>query len=567
MKLSYSLLTAGLLVAYGPAWGQQAFPKAEPQPVQTIKLENTQALCGAVQLTNHQTVLLIADLNSPTVHLQCLTPAGATAWQTNIQRIQQVRYKEQLDFTRLLADLGSNSARQAQAASRIEAAAQLTPLRVYSSGNTLYTVEKITQEAYDNLPKSERTRYEVGQVWLQRINEQGQVAAATFAARPKPESHKTEADVLGCYADDNAYCELVCETTRDEGKQYFLDRYDLLGRQCTRQALPLPALAPEAGRLSGYYNWYQEWAYLGHRPNQTYLYRQTLTTAPDQKPGRQPLTYQVLILDNSGQPSGGFTTTLHLSAGTGPVYSGRLVNGLVEHAHVPRLQTRGREIMDMWAVTAGGTGLFNLDYATGDVVVCGEFGKHVAPPELSYSYPVAGFFARRYSSQGQVIKQVQYAYSAATEKANGGRIVSRFMRPVTLALDPLSNQLQYSFREAGLMSIGGLTQLTVDPDWTTVASTYDDTKFNPSQKQGLTEVFYTTPVWLHRVGYFGYASRTYLHAAPTDAPQYATLEQLRAKAKTDTPGHAFYLTATAPGKALVVENPQMAGGTLRVYTL
>jgi len=565
MKAIYRRLAAAALAALArPALAQA--PATPPAPARTIALAPHDAMCGAVQLTNHNTLLLLANLDENTAQVHCLAPDGHSAWQARLQRRQQVVRREELDFTRLLADLGRKGAQQTQAKLALETAAQLTPLKIYTCGNQLFAVEKLTQEAYDKLPKAEAQHYAPGQVWLQRVDEQGQVVASAFAPRPDPNSPKTTVTEIAHFAEGDAYYEVVSEINlREETEQFFMDRYDLAGRH-TRQALALPPTPPAPGKWSGLMYWDSGWNCLGHRPGQTYLFRRVLTTSDKQKPGSQPVTYQVLVLDNSGAAAGGFATTLGLQTGTGPAYSGPLP-GAGEQTHVAHTSNDGKIIFDSWDVATGGFGNFYLDYATGDVLIYGEFNNEPLP-HIAFASQANGFFARRYSPQGQVMQQVQYLYSAAMHKDNGGDFTTRLARSCEFAIDPLTERLVFSFRQANMMNRGDRFTLFFDKDLSNPRYSHDATSPMQQYQHPYPEVLYPGPAWLRTSPSRTHERRTYAHADPTDAPAYAVLEQLyKQAAVTPESTYELYLTAPAPGKALVVERPQLVGGTLRVFLL
>lgn len=559
----YPLAMLGLAALAPPAWGQAA--AALPAPARTIALAPHEAMCGAVQLANRNTLLLVANLDDNTTQVQCLAPDGRTTWQAKLQKRQQVVRREELDFTRLLADLGSKGAQQTQAKEALETAAQLTPVKVYTCSNQLFAVEKLTQNAYDKLSKEDAQHFAPGQIWLQRLDEQGQVTTAGFAPRPDPGSPKAEAVGIADFAEGDAYYEIVTETNkREQTEQFFFDRYDLAG-QHTRQPLALPPTPPAPGKWSGFMYWNSEWCYLGHRPGQTYLFRRVLTTDAKQKPGKQPITYQILILDNQGKPTGGFATTLGLQATTGVAYSGPL-HGLAEQTHIVHESNDGKIIFDSWNVATGGFGNFYLDYATGDVLIYGEFNDS-ALPEIAFSSEAKGFFMRRYSPQGQVVAQTQHLYDKAMHKANGGDFTTRLARSCEFTAEPLTGQYIFSFRQANMMNRGDRFTFFLDKNLANPHFTHDDTSPMTQMQHPYPEVIYTSPVWLSKSVYLSHERRTFAHADPTtDAPAYAVLEKMYTQAAVKPEStYELYLSPTGPGQALVVERPQLVGGTLRVF--
>jgi len=565
MKTIYSLLLAAALAGMAQLARAQA-PATLPAPARTIALAPHDALCGAVQLANRNTLLLLANLDNNKVQVQCLAPDSHTAWQAQLLHRQRV-VRNELDFTRLLADIGSKGAQQTQAKEALELAAQLTPMKLYTCANQLFAVEKLTQEAYDQLTKEEATHFAPGQLWLQRVDEQGQVAAGTCAPRPSPASPKNIVTEIAHFAEGDAYYEVVGElNVREETEQFFMDRYDLAGHH-TRQPLSLPAAPATPGKWSGYMYWDSGWNCLGHRPGQTYLFRRVLTTNDKQKPGGQPLTYQVLVLDNQGATTGGFATTLDLQADTGPAYSGPLP-GVAEQTHVAHTSNDGKITFDSWDVATGGFGNFYLDYATGEVLIYGEF-NHDKAPRIAFASQAEGFFARRYSPQGQVTQQVQYLYGKDMHKANGGGdFTTRLARSCEFAIDPLTQGLVFSFRQANMMNRGDRFTLFFDKNLANPHFSHDNISPMQQYQHPYPEVLYPGPAWLRTSGSRSHERRTYAQADPADVPAYAVLAQLHKQAAVTLEStYELYLTAPAPGKALVVERPQLVGGTLRVFLL
>ena len=572
MRAFYCLAATLALAPFAPASAQTAAPLT---PVQTIALGPQAALGGTVRLPNHHTVLLLTDAQAPTIQARCLTPAGQTAWETNLDRYQKMAGETSSFFAPLNGVALTRGAKSEKEQEELRRAALLDPVEVLTNGNELLLVERIREETVKKQPKTSTLR--TGQLYVQRLDDGGKVTKVLFEPRPEPADRKTEAEVLGRYADAAGYVEIVRETNkREETPSFFLVHYNLATKASSREPLPLPATPPAASGV--WRHWQAGWAYLGHRPNQTYFYRLTLTDAdqPKQKAGSRPVAYQVYIADDQGAAAGGFTTLLGLPKGTISMYSGQ--TGLVGEAeHIPtpleQMQSQRRAngeqantytSSDAWDLTTSGFGTVYLDHATGDVLIFGEYnkGSGLDPDDRN----LAGMFGRRYSAQGQLVAQTDFPYSEAVRanrpkdlfKGGGGALY----RVYSYGLDPLNGQSHFGLT-ARSRGPGDHLDLFFDQNLKLTDQQYIPEKGD--QNRPYTAVLYAAPHWLHKRTGLDREVRLYEHAVPTDLPIYTALEGLRRAAGPKADTHELHLSATGPGTGLVIERLQDVGGTLKVY--
>jgi hypothetical protein len=545
-------------------------PPAAPaplQPVQTIALGTHAALAGTIQLPNRNTVLLLTDTESPNIHLQCLTPEGNTAWQTDVERYQRDRYPDNFKAIGELF-LPPKSKESAEQLEQLHLA-KLVAMQVINDGNTVYTVERLYARALKKLPKDSPLK--AGQVHIHRVDEQGKVSKVVFAPRPEPESKKIDQYCMGRYADSQGYVEIMREDNkREETERFFLDHYDQASGQLRREPLTLPDAPKQPTGFTYFREWFQDWAYLGHRPNQTYFVRRTLTTDVEQKAGKQPLIYQVLILDDKGASTGGFSTTLGLSKGTAPRSSGEISNlGELDHIAHMYEHSSGRStiIYDGWDNNTGHTGSFWLDYATGDVLIYGEYGEGDLP-DYDRTYDLKGYFLRRYAPDGTTREQLQANYSEAMrakkkENLFAGGFGVYVRRQTRFHLDPLSQQSQYSFWLNSVYGSDEMIDLYLTADMKTKRYDYAS-KINTAEHL-YTVVMFPQQFWLFKNSPDAHDYRVYEHAGADEPPVYAALEKLRRASGSKLPFHEFHLAATGAGQGLVVERKVPVGGTLQVY--
>jgi hypothetical protein len=570
MKHVYRRLTGLLLLASGSA-AAQAQATGPLQPVQSIALAPNSALGGTVQLANRSMVLLLTDTDSPNIRVQCLSADGQTAWQTNLDRYQRTKPDYSFSVYNIFNPLGGvaigQNAKQEKLHEEQRLGSMLLPVNVFTYNNQVLAVEKISADALKKQPKGSTLKE--NQVYVQRLDEKGQLTKVLFEPRPEPESRKTEDVVLGRYADADGYVEVVRETNkREETLNFFVNHYDLKTKAVRREPLELPATPEHVGNFNSFRHWYQEWAYLGHRPNQTYFCRRTLVNGPKDKAGKQPLTYQVYIADDRGaRAPGGFSTTLELNKNTTPLYSGTIPES-GELAHIPNYYTQqaGKNnyvTYDEWDTSTGGVGSFYLDHATGDVIIFGEYGEGDVP-YVDYKYDLDGYFQRRYTFDGQTRNKVQAEYTKAMrDDKRKASFTGSMMRNCRFHLDPLNNQSQYSFSSFRYYGKGEDFDLYLDENLK--MQRYDYLAAKKTDDRIFTHVVYAEPFWLYKPTGTYNESRVYEHATKADLPVYAALEKMRRAAGSKATDYQFHLGATGPGQGLVVEKKQNVGGNLQVY--
>ncbi|MFD1874643.1 hypothetical protein [Hymenobacter bucti] len=558
--LGLSLLTGGTAAAQGPATALR--------PAQTIALGPHATVGGTVALPNHNTVLLLTSSESSDVVAQCLAPDGHTLWTTPLTRFGHTAHRAGplLDNWQLGKSPEVRAARQLQ---QEIAAAELYTLKVFTDGNEVILAEHISEEASKSLVKAGAASLPGCQMHVQRLDEQGALTKHLFNAGPTAAAKQTESLRLASYADANGYVEVVRETNpREENVAFYTLHYDLKTNAIRREPLALPTTPAHAGSLGPFRHWYQEWAYLGHRPNQTYFCRRTLVADAQQKPGKQPVTYQVYLADDQGQTApGGFSTTLDLGKGTAPVYSGAMPS-YGELDHIPRYYTQqgasGSVTSDEWDTSTGGLGSFYLDRSTGDVLVFGEYGKGDLPAVNSHP-ELQGFFEQRYAADGRLVAQLQAPYSDAMRaRQKNGSFQGHPDRQLRFFFDPLTGQSQYSFSTLPPHGPGEHLSLFMDRDLKMQRYEYSPAK--AKGEQVFTTIQFAEPFCVYNADGNTANLRTYAHAAKDDLPVYTALENLRQAAGPNLPDHKFYLSASSPGTGLVLEQPLGIGGALKVYT-
>ena len=569
----YHYVAAAFLLLTVPTTAQVPAPLTQ---VQTIELGTHTALGGTVRLPNHNTLLLLTDAQAPTIRARCLTPAGQTAWETTLNRFQKVAGESPSFFAPLNGVAVTRGAKNEKAQEDLRRATMLDPAEVLTHENDLLLVERISEETVKKQPKTSALR--AGQLYVQRLDAAGKVTQVLFEPSAEPAQKKTDSQRLGRYADAAGYVEILRETDkREETTSFFLVHYDLATKASRREPLPLPATPPAASGI--WKHWQAEWAYLGHRPNQTYFYRLTLTDAdqPKQKAGSRPVAYQIHIADDQGAAAGGFTTLLGLPKGTISMYSGQTgLAGEAEHIPTPLEQVQsqrranGEQVntytsSDAWDLTTSGFGAVCLDYASGDVLFFGEYnkGNGLDPEDRN----LAGMFGRRYSAQGQLVAQTDFPYAEAVRanrpkdlfKGGGGALY----RVYAYGLDPLNGQSRFGISARSPRGPGDHLDLFFDKDLKLTAQQYIPAKGD--QDRPYTAVLYAAPHWLHKQTGLDRDARLYEHAVATDLPVYGAMEALRRAAGPKADTHELHLSATGPGTGLVIERRQDVGGALKVY--
>ncbi|MCC2546392.1 hypothetical protein LJY25_08040 [Hymenobacter sp. BT175] len=543
MKL-FILLAAGLLATATFPGAITVF--AQPTPVQTISLDPREMLGGVVHLTNQNTVLLLSNSETPDVRVRTLGPDGQTLWEAKLTRFQQIKG-------------GSRRSGLFAEAEEETSSSTLAPVQVYTSGNDLYAVEIISENVARKQGKGGELK--AGQVLVQHLNEKGQLDRAAFDA--PAEIKRVDRRVLSTYVEDGVLYRITEERNeREDMAQHVLEKYPMATRKMERVLLKLPE-TPERTRMNVFYN---EWGYLGHRAGQTYMFRRLKGHGKKESFRDMPMEYQILTLDNNGATTGGFTTTLGLEPKTQPAYSAYSMPQLQEQQHLYKAVTRGKYIYDEYDVSSGGIGEFFLDYATGEVLIFGEFSKDGDFGNQE------GLFVRRYDVSGKVVQQTQTLYpkemKATAPNAFAGSELAGAMRSYMFSLDPLDGSLEFGIRKFGMMGGGGgLFRVRLDKDLKYLGYSYQEK--DKSTKGLLTPVNYVSPFWLYKRDGTDTVSRLLGSKINSfDAPAYAALEKLRLQpAAKASDKKEYYLSPTGAGSGLLLERITVLGGKLSVYKI
>ena len=253
-----SFLSPALLVLAlaGPVRAQAPAAAVGPlQPVQTIALGPHAAFGGAVQLANKNTVVLLTDADSYAVKAKCLAPDGSTVWEAELARYQHMEVDGFSVFSPFSNVAIGQNAKQDKARLEQRVKTLLQPMNVYTNGNQLLTVEYISREAVKHQPKG-GTLLE-GQIYVQRLDETGQLVKAKFDPRADPESRKTKDELLGRYADatgdvvifgEYAEGDLPEADMRPDLTGYFARRYGPDGKVLAQTQLQYTAAFREGKR-------------------------------------------------------------------------------------------------------------------------------------------------------------------------------------------------------------------------------------------------------------------------------------------------------------------------------
>ena len=569
---SFYIGLATLLLA-GTALAQQA---GLPKPTQSITLDDHTTVGGVVTLSNQNTVLLLTNSAKPDVVAQCLAPDGRTVWTTLLLRHQRVAFNagHLLDNRQIAV---GQPARDRKQLAKEMTAANLGPVNVFTDGNDVVLAEVIGADAAKESAKSGSTRLTTNQVFVQRLDAQGHLTQHMFEPPAAPESRKIEVCTLGRYADTAGYVEVVRElNTREETTTFYLQHYDLTNRTLRREPVVLPA-TPKQPTNMFLRHWYQDWTFLGHRPGQTYFSRRTLEGGPKAKPGDLPTNFQVFVVDDHGATAAsGFHTTLELTKGTHPTYSGR-VPGLGGANHIPFYfdMTQGKSYirMDEYEVSSGGVGGLYLDHATGDVIVYGEYA--LGDVFVDSGTKLDGVFMRRYTADGRVAASMQLPYTPEMRAyGNAGIFRGGLYRYIRFHADPLTGQYQFVITNVpprhsddGYIPHYGQNQTyTFYFDQALNLQRYDHPDSKRKDEPVYTSVHFAHSTYVTSNFSSAHNVRTYEHAGPADLPVYVALERLIHATPGDAEQHYFYLSPIGSSKALVVEKPLGIGGKLNVYT-
>ena len=551
---NYLLWLAGLLLAASPVFAQaQAGPL---HLAQTIELGPKATLRSTLLLSNHNTVLLLTDSDSPMLLAQCLAPDGHTLWKTALTFYETSSYTSAIFYS------------------------------IITKGNEVILEETINEDVAKQQRKAGNLQLHEGQILVQRLDEQGHLTQHLFEPPPTQATGKIAPGylVMGHYVDDTGYAEIVQEISQLREKyqtgehgpeqRFAIYHYNLTTSSLSRELLVLPTV-PKSSR---YKFWYTDWAYLGHYQDRLYFCRRSLEGDTAKQVGQGPLLFHTYITDEHGKTAspGGFTTPVRLPlAGTRVAYSGHAFNNS-ELSHIPRIMvqvstqgygtatTSSGTDTDSWDTTTGGMGSFYLDYATGDVLLYGEYTNEDLK-QFNRDH-MQGVFFQRVSPDGKLLAQLQTPYSAEmTADKNTVNFFSDRHRYTYFHADPLTGQYHYIISPNEHLGSTGIFDLVVDHDlhW----QRYNYLSYKDEKKRTLTSVIYALPYNLYRRFYSASSDvHTYEHSDTTDPPVYAALERLRQPDGLKPIGHVFYLSAIGAGTGLVVERMQYEGGTLKVYT-
>lgn len=572
MKSFYLGVTTLLLA--GSALAQQV---GLPKPTQSIALDDHTTVGGVVTLPNQNTVLLLSSAAKIDIVAQCLAPDGHTVWKTSLRRYQYSVFNAGHLLDNRQIAIGQAARDRKQLAKEMNAA-RLWPVNVFTDGNEIVLAEVIGADAAKESGKSGTAKLATDQVFVQRLDAQGRLTQHLFEPPAAPESHKIEVRTLGRYADAAGYVEVVRElNTREETTAFYLQHYDLTTHAPRREPVVLPPTPKQPNNIF-LRHWYQDWAFLGHRQGQTYFSRRTLEGGPQAKPGDLPTNFQVFVVDDHGAAvSSGFHTTLELTKGTHPAYSGR-VPSLGEANHIPFYfdMTRGKSYirMDEYEISSGGVGGLYLDHDTGDVLVYGEYALGDVLMDGSGS-KLDGLFMRRYTADGRVLASAQLPYTPDMRNYGSQGIfrgdINRYAR---FHVDPLTGGYQFVITnvpphpvdDGYTFHFGQNQTYTFYFDQALNLQRYDHPTDKRKDEPVYTSIHFAHPTYATSNFSSAHNVRTYEHAGPADLPVYVALEKLRHAAPSNAEQHYFYLSSVGSGKALIVERPLGIGGNLRVYT-
>lgn len=525
-------------------------------PVQTIKLADKEMLDGAIRLTSGNTVIFLTNStpNNGDVHAVALRPDGTTLWDAKLLKVQQLTSSRTKPF------MESGSSRQSREALN----SMLQPVNIYSSGNDVYAVEVMDKEAVRHAGKNATLK--ANQIIVQHIAEDGEVSKAIFDG-PDP-GKKVEREEIGHYGDGDTYYVVAEEVNpREETTVQVMDCFNLTTKTTKHITLPL---APCEGR-KGIGRVYNHWRYLGHRPNQTYFVRNVFSHSKDEVPFRRyTLDYEVVVVNNAGEKVSGFVKMLDLPAENFVSYSGYMPN-LLEQMHPYDAWGSGSYAVDAFRINSGGYGDMYLEYATGNVLIFGEYAK-VKPGSNHFNgVPLKGFFAFRFDPTGQVLNKAVVPYPADMLKKRADDFEGSLKRYCYFDVEPITGNLEFGFITPHMAGKNFFYRQVLDKNLNDLGVMADEVpKSNLSDyfdsSNGLTLV---SPMCAEKPRGQDHETRTFGPYPPkAQSPAlYAQLKKLKArKDDNDKEVRTMYLSAGADGKALVVFHPQILGGDVKVYT-
>ncbi|GGF22047.1 hypothetical protein GCM10011383_37100 [Hymenobacter cavernae] len=506
---------------------------------------------GVVQLADNKTAVFISSSESNDVRVLLLQATGKTAWEGKISRFQFA--KPEVIVLGIGTGKSTQSGRERQALSSF-----LNPVDVFTNSSDLYTVEVLLSDV-DKKEKESALKH--GSTVVQHFDESGQLQRAVFA--PTTVEKKVERRVMAHFAEGSAYYKIARERNEREDKtEHFLEVYDLNKKTRRRITLGLPA-TPERTKSNIFYN---DWCYLGHRSGQSYLVRRLRGHSKKDNFSRMPVEFEVLVVNNDGQKIGGFVTTLGLEKGTYPIYSGSFQQA-VEQSHIYREHSTSKYTFDEYDLITGGFGDFYLDYATGDVVIYGEY-SHGSEGKQDYGYgdDNEGLFMHRYDLNGVARSKYQTAYPKELSKVqknafSGGKMY----RSCTFLPDPVTGNLEFTISCGVIMGGGGKFFLKFDKELKYKSFIYRPIEVKERRLGSEeTEISYVPPVWITQGTSANVESRE-LAAAAKEDPLYAAIWKMHQKTAKTNPDTRYYLAHPASG-ALLLEQQKLVGGSVSIYT-
>jgi hypothetical protein len=537
MKLSF--LLGAVLAMSAPRLTAAEAPPTGPVPVGTVALAKKEELKGTITLPNHNTLLFIPTPTTNKVRVVAIGPHGAPAWEATLAKAQQIR-EGGLYGTSVLS----------------ESVNTLLPLFLTSVGNTVYSVESVTDApASSGLP-----RYAL---LVQALSATGQVAGRAFAAPAPPD--KTERLTITTFAEDDAVYALMRESNvREKTSQLFLDRCDLRTGKLTHTALPLPAPAP-LRKAEGFD---LNWVFAGLRAGTCYFYRALKGSDPKTDARGVPVEFEVKLLATDGHEMGGFTTTLHQHLPPNAFVQGATSfphHGLAMAPSWLAATDKQANQLSSFRISTGGNCEFFLDEATGDCLFAGQYTNQVYRPQTD-GVPSQGTFVQRYSPTGTLVKTAIAPY-ALLKGFDADLLMTKAYMPLMAAVlrSPQNQELTFHFRAKESY----------------VVSTYD-AQLTPAPQQlvpmvesrGISygkQVYWSGPSYLESFNKTTGAAQPFLSVDVLRASPTALHRKIGELVQAEfvgarSPGFHYYVAAlTGPGSALVFAFHYRTGEPISVF--
>lgn len=539
-------------------------------PIRSIPLNANESLGGAVRLTNVNTVALLVTSAGEKSYVRALTlkPDGATAGEARLEMVQQ---PTNTPIRPVVEDKLEKDYR--------ERVSKLHPLDVYTSGNDVYFVETLTKKGLKWSNKTDS--FKEGQLVLQHLDEQGKIAKRIFDATPLQKERSllvgsTDYNEIAHYGGgDTFYVVTEKYEPKTKTRSHTLESYNLTTGSFQQTNLQLP---PTPDRKASYPA-YNAWRYLGHLPNRNYFVRNLVSHSRDEKPyEKYTLDYEVIVLSDIGEKITGFVKMIDLPEGLFVGYSGFLP-ALVEQNYPPAgfAVTKTIEysscdwVDDIFLMTTGALGEFYLDYATGNVLIYGEYAKR--KPIAFHAWdgvPLYGFFAFEFTTTGEVVRKAQIPYPPDMTKKNSDDFLGSNSRYCTFNVEPVSGNLEFVFRQAKVRDRDRVYHLVLQRDFTRpdFAAEQFDKIFLKQMINEAQQLRLIGLVFIEKYGGRKLETRLFKTYPPNaqEPPLYEQVRQLHQQ-KPEKDEQALYLMGIGNGKALVLEHTGKQGGTFNVYIL